>query len=86
MLMTTRISDTGESGDSPVASPAQFMHWRAQSNVIHEVSAFGIDTVNYSGGDVIEQWRAMQVSADMFRCWGMPILLGRGFHGAWILS
>jgi putative ABC transport system permease protein len=79
VLMATGVSDTGESDQTPIASPARFMHWRAQSSILQDVSAFLAGAVNYTGGDVVELWRSMQVSADTFRCWGIPILQGRGF-------
>jgi putative ABC transport system permease protein len=79
VLMATGVSDTGESDDTPIASPARFMHWRAQSSVLQDVSAFLAGAMNYTGGDVVEQWHSMQASADTFRCWRIPILQGRGF-------
>ena len=36
--------------------------------------------MNYTGGDVAEQLRSMQVSADFFRCWGIPILQRARIH------
>jgi predicted permease len=35
--------------------------------------------MNYTGGEVVEPWRSTQASADIFRTFGMPLLLGRGF-------
>src|SRR5712692_2692720 len=37
VLMTTGISDTGDTADTPVASPVEFIHWREQSNVLQDV-------------------------------------------------
>ncbi|HEY1493445.1 MAG TPA: hypothetical protein VGF49_02835 [Candidatus Solibacter sp.] len=64
MLVTTGVSDTGESESDIDASPAKFAHWRAQSSVLQEVSALLAGVVNYTGGDAVEQWRSMQVSVD----------------------
>jgi putative ABC transport system permease protein len=79
MLMNTGVTPKGESVSFPAASPAKFAHWRAQSSVIEEVSAFRIGVMNYTGGEVVEQLRSMQASADIFRCFGVPLLRGRGF-------
>jgi putative ABC transport system permease protein len=79
MLMTTGISETGERIFDSDASPAKFEHWRAQSSVIQDVSAFRTGVMNYTGGEVAEQLRSMQASMDFFRCWGIRIVQGRTF-------
>lgn len=79
MLMNTYVSDKGVSGSGPAASPAKFAHWRAQTSVLQDVSAFRTGVMNYTGGEVAEQLRSMQMSADSFKAWGLPILRGRGF-------
>ena len=79
MLVTTGVSDTGESESDIDASPAKFAHWRAQSSVLQEVSALLAGVVNYTGGDAVEQWRSLQVSVDFFRCWGLKMVRGRTF-------
>ena len=74
------LVNTQEEGFNPATSPAMFAYWRAQSNILEEVSAFTNDGVmNYTGGEVIEQWRFNWVSADFFRCVGFRILKGRAF-------
>jgi putative ABC transport system permease protein len=79
MLENTYVSDKGVAGSGPAASPAKFAHWRAQSSVLQDVSAFRTGVMNYTGGEVAEQLRSMQMSADSFKAWGLPILRGRGF-------
>ena len=79
VLSTRGVSDSGEINDDVYASPAKFAFWRAQSGVLQDVSAFLAGEMNYTGGDVVEQWRSMRASANTFRCWGIPILQGRGF-------
>jgi putative ABC transport system permease protein len=79
MLMNTYVSDKGVSGSGPAASPAKFAHWRAQSSVLQDVAAFRTGVMNYTGGEVAEQLRSMQMSADSFKAWGLPVLRGRGF-------
>ncbi len=74
MMMNTFPEGTG-----PAASPAKFQHYREQSSVIQDVSAFRENVVNYSGGAFPEQLRSAQVSADYFRLFGAPVILGRTF-------
>jgi putative ABC transport system permease protein len=78
MLMNTFVSRTGESGSGSGASPAKFQHWRSQP-VLTEVSAFRTGVMNYAAGEIVEQVRSMQMSADGFACWGLPIMRGRSY-------
>jgi putative ABC transport system permease protein len=71
--------NTSPQGSGPGASPAKFMHWRRQADVVQDVSAYRSNIVNYTGGEVPEQLRAGQVSADFFRLFGVPTLHGRTF-------
>jgi putative ABC transport system permease protein len=71
--------NTSPRGAGPGASPAKFQHWRQQSSVVQDVSAFNTGVVNYTGGTVPEQLRSARVSADFFRLFGTPIVFGRGF-------
>ncbi|PYR39082.1 MAG: hypothetical protein DMF90_01010 [Acidobacteria bacterium] len=66
-------------GPFPAASPAKFAHWTRLTEVIQDAAAFRTNAVNYTGGEVPEQLRAGQVSADYFRLLGAPILRGRTF-------
>ena len=79
VLMTTGVGDSGASESEPDASPAKFEFWRTQSSVLQYVSAFTTTVMNYTGGEVAEQLHAMQASAEVFRCWEIPIFTGRGF-------
>jgi putative ABC transport system permease protein len=76
VLSTTSKSDTGE-GDA--SSPAKFEHWRAQTSVIQYVFAGFTFVMNYTGGEMAEQWQSMKASADAFRCLGIPVIRGRTF-------
>jgi putative ABC transport system permease protein len=92
--------NTSPQGSGRAASPAKFIHYRRQTDVVQDVSAFRSNVVNYTGGDVPEQLRAGQVSADFFRLFGARTLHGRTFtededrpnagratvlsHGLWI--
>src|SRR5579872_966421 len=79
VLVSTSVDGKGERGEETAASPAKFEHWRSQSSVFQDVAAYLEGVMNYTGGDVVEKWRSTKASADIFRCWGLPILRGRGF-------
>jgi putative ABC transport system permease protein len=70
--------NTSPGGRGPAASPAKFQHWRSQSTV-QDAAAFRVGIVNYTGGEVAEQLRSAQVSADYFKLFGAPIIRGRPF-------
>jgi putative ABC transport system permease protein len=78
MLMTT----SPWVGSVSWATPARFAHWRSQTSVIQDVTAFHTVLVNLTSGDKPEQLRAGQVSADYFRLFGAPIIQGRSFSAA----
>jgi predicted permease len=61
------------------ASPAKFMHYRQQDQVVQDVSAFNTGVMNYTGGTFPEQLRSGRVSADFFKLTGAPFVLGRSF-------
>jgi putative ABC transport system permease protein len=73
------ILTTLESSDGDAASPAKFAHWQAESSVLQDVSAILNGPMNYTGGNAMELWHSARVSANAFRCWGVPILKGRTF-------
>jgi predicted permease len=74
MMMSTSPQGQGSAG-----SPAKFMHWRAQTQAVRDVSAFRTGVVNYTGAATPEQLRSAQVSADYFRLFGAPLAQGRTF-------
>ncbi len=71
--------NTSPQGSGPASSPAKFAHWRQQTTVIQDATAFRTNVVNYTGGQFPEQLRAGQVSADYFRLFGARFVLGRPF-------
>src|SRR5262245_16803478 len=71
--------NTSPRGSGPAASPAKFVHWRAQADVVQDVSAFTGSVINDTSGSVPEQLRVGRVSADFFRLLGAPIARGRTF-------
>ncbi len=74
--------NTSPQGSGQGASPAKFQHWREQSSVVEDVSAFRTGVLNWTGGDFPEQLRSAQVTADYFRLFGAPVIRGRTFSEA----
>ncbi len=71
--------NTSPQGQGGGASPAKFQHWRGQTSVVQDVSAFRTGIVNLTGSGFPEQLRSSQVSADYFRLFGAPFIQGRSF-------
>jgi putative ABC transport system permease protein len=80
-VVLTRIALSEEGGRNKIAaaSPAEFAHWRTQSNTLENVAAFLHTEFNYTGGDVAEVWRGQRVSEDLFRAFRLHVLKGRTF-------
>jgi len=71
--------NTSENGSNPAASPAKFMHWREQTDVIQDPAAFRTGVLNSTEGEFPEQLRWGQVSTGFFRLFGAPFAMGRAF-------
>ena len=71
--------NTSPQGTGSAASPAKFEHYREQTSVVGDVSAFGLGVVNYTGGTFPEQLRSGRVSADFFGLFGAAVEVGRTF-------
>jgi hypothetical protein len=76
VVMFQNVSPRGSGGG---ASPAKFVHYRRQTGIVEDVSAFNTGVMNYTGGTFPEQLRSGRVSADFFKLTGAPLLLGRNF-------
>src|SRR5687767_10958324 len=61
------------------ASPAKFLHYRQQDQVVQDVSAFTTGVMNYTGGTFPEQLRSGRISADFFKLTQPPLAAGRAF-------
>jgi len=77
VVVFVNTSPRGPGG--PAASPAKFMHYRQQTGVVQDVSAFNTGVMNYTGGSFPEQLKSGRVSADFFKLVGAPFALGRSF-------
>ena len=73
------LMNVSPQGSGPAASPAKFMHWRAQADVLQDVSAYTAGVMNYTGGEFPEQLQSGRVSADFFKLVGAPVAIGRTF-------
>jgi putative ABC transport system permease protein len=73
--------NTSPQGSAPGASPTKFNNWRRQTGVFEDVSAYRFSAVNLTEGDP-EQIATAHVSADFFRLFGAPIVMGRSFSAA----
>src|SRR2546427_3089545 len=51
------LMNVSPQGSGPGASPAKFMHWRAETSVIQDASAFRGNVVNYTSEGIPEQLR-----------------------------
>ncbi len=76
MVMFMNTSPQGSGGG---ASPTKFQHWREQTSVVEDVSAFRTGVVNLTGNGFSEQLQSAQVSADYFRLFGARTIRGRTF-------
>jgi predicted permease len=63
----------------PASSPAKYMHWRAQTDILEHVAAGRNIELNLEHGDAPEAIRAAQVSAEYFGAYRPPLLMGRWF-------
>jgi predicted permease len=63
----------------PASSPAKYMHWRAQTDVLEHVAAGRNIELNFEQGDLLEAIRAAQTSAEYFGALRPPLVLGRWF-------
>jgi hypothetical protein len=62
---------TGPQGEFPGGSPAKFVHWRQQTEIVQDVTAYRTNVVNETSGAEPEQLRAAQVSVDYFCLFGV---------------
>lgn len=75
-----RFLNTSPQGSGASSSPENFNAWRAQTSVFQDVAAYDFGGPGFNlTGDVPEQVHGIHVSADYFRLFGAPVLLGRTF-------
>src|SRR5262245_37178345 len=76
-----QLMNSGPKGlpTGPAASPAKYMHWRAQTDVLEHVAAERDVELNYGQGELLQSVSAFQTSAEYFGAYRPPLLLGRWF-------
>ena len=66
----------------PSSSPAQFVHFTQQTDVLDDVAAFRNVALNYLGAETPARISASPVSDAYFRALRTPFVAGRGFSAA----
>ena len=64
---------------SPASSPAKYMHWRAQTDVLEHVAAGRNIQMNDGEGEALESITVAQTSAEYFGAYRPPLVMGRWF-------
>ena len=63
----------------PASSPAKYLHWRAQTDVLEHVAAMRYIQMNYGEGDLVQSVDVAQTSAEYFGAYRPPLVMGRWF-------
>src|SRR5688500_12895539 len=61
------------------ASPAKYMHWRAQTDVLEHVAAVRNIEMNLEQGELPEAIAVVQTTAEYFGAYRPPLAMGRWF-------
>jgi predicted permease len=76
-----QLMNTSDQGSFPGANVPKFNIWHQQTSIFQDVA--GYDTggagLNLTGGSEPEQVQGIHVTADYFRLFGAPVILGRTF-------
>jgi len=73
------LMSVSKRGQNRGGSPTKYNVWRAQTDVLQDVSAYKFGAINVTGGETPEQVPAAQVSEGFFRLFGSSLVMGRGF-------
>ena len=76
VVLFMNVSPRGTGGG---ASQAKFHHYRQQTDVVQDVSAFNTGVMNFTGVGFPEQLRSGRVSIDFFKLTSPPLVVGRTF-------
>ena len=76
--MVSLVSNS-KRGPNRGGSPTKFNAWRAQADILQDVTAYGFRAINVTSGETPEQVPSAQVSEGFFRLFGSSLVLGRGF-------
>ncbi len=61
------------------SSPAKYMHWRAQTDVLEHVAAGRNISMNYGQGDLVQSIPVAQTSAEYYGAFRPQLVMGRWF-------
>ena len=73
------LMSVSKRGQNRGGSPTKYNEWRAQTDVLQDVSAYKFGAINVTGGETPEQVPSAQVSEGFFRLFGSSLIMGRGF-------
>ena len=73
------LTNKSPQGEGTGASPAEFIHWAQQTDVLEHIAAYRNGNLNLTGGDVPELLSMQQVSREYFQALGREIIRGRSF-------
>ena len=73
------LMSNSKRGRNPGGSPTKYNAWRAQTDILQDVSAYKFGAINVTGGETPEQVPSAQVSEGFFRLFGSSLVMGRGF-------
>jgi hypothetical protein len=73
------LMSNSKRGPNRGGSATKYNVWRAQTEVLQDVSAYKFGAINVTGGERPEQVPSAQVSEGFFRLFGSSLVMGRGF-------
>jgi len=79
LVMVWNRAAAAAGGDRTPLAVADLLDWRAQNRSFADIAAFQWGSFNYAGGDLPEQLRAANVTANFFSVLGVQAQLGRTF-------
>src|SRR6266851_3338313 len=76
-----QLMNSSPQGSFPVASVPKYNIWRAQNQVLEDVTAYdqGGPGINISGGNRPEQVKGIHASYEFFHLFGAPVAIGRTY-------
>jgi predicted permease len=73
------VNTTNGTAAGGASSPAKYMHWRAQTDVLEQVAAVRNIEMNLEQGDLPEAIAVVQTTAEYFGAYRPPLAMGRWF-------
>jgi putative ABC transport system permease protein len=73
------LMSNSKRGPNRGGSPTKYNVWRAQTDILQDVTAYDFRAINVTSGETPEQVPSAQVSEGFFRLFGSSLIMGRGF-------